>query len=73
MARMATEAAMMLGIVLIGMAAGLCSGLALWAAGAGLGMAFVAYMGCGALGMVLAVALILAGQGARGLAARLYP
>lgn len=54
---------MSLGFVLIGMITGLGAGLTVWFAGAGFGLAFLTYVGCGALGMGLAVGLALAGQG----------
>ncbi|MGV8988691.1 MAG: hypothetical protein ACOH2H_20700 [Cypionkella sp.] len=55
---------MSLGFMLIGMIVGLGAGLAVWSAGAGFGIALLAYSGCGALGMALAVGLVLAVQGA---------
>jgi hypothetical protein len=48
---------MSLAFVLVGLFAGLAAGLATWIAGAGLGLALLAYVGCGTIGMLGAVAL----------------
>ncbi len=50
---------MSLGYVIIGMILGFVAAVSIWAAGAGLLMAFLAYVGGGALGMILAVAVSL--------------
>jgi hypothetical protein len=54
---------MALGFILIGVMAGLGSAIAVWSAGGGLGLAFLAYAGCGTLVLLLGAALALVGQG----------
>ena len=52
---------MALGFVLIGIITGLVAGFAVWYLGAGLGLAFLAYMGGGSFGLGLAVLLTFGG------------
>ncbi len=50
---------MSLAFVVIGVVAGLVASLAVWVAGGGLGLVFLAYVGCGTVGMVAGVALMI--------------